>query len=773
MVSHSPVPPKAEGPDSPPPQPPLGPRMQRWSDALVRAALTWMWQLVLIAICPGLAFWTLYQEDRQFVLQNDLAKTLRADALDAMMTSAIVVVSAYAAVWAWRRVRGSSMTFGEVAESINRYAIALAVTPLLAPLFHRGIEVRHFFITLTLIVGVSVVFGIVIYRITALARPLGPRASAAAKASLPWLPVVCMVAIGVFYAAYVSHLALLDHRNLQTHIYDLGIYDNIFWRTTHGDFLGCAYCKGGKHVAAHFDPIIWIMSPVYRLAPRAETILMLQAVWLSIGVVPLYLLAKRRLGSGWFGVLLAGIYVLYPALHGANLFDFHSLTLVIPSLLWSIYLVDAKSKWGYAAVIGLMLLTREDMSLLACFVGAYAILRRRPIAGLLTIVASLGYLTFVKLYMMPDPGLLMQGSKEAMSYIYFYEDMIPHRDEGMKGLIVSLMTNPGFVLKMLVIEGKAFFFLALFVPLLFLPLLSGRKTVMMVYGFIFIGLASRKHVYSLHFQYSSVLFPILVAAMPDGIARVADGGVVRGRGLSPERMRWTLMSTALVATLLTSFKFGAFFANDSFKAGWNKIVRNPSEERIERYEKVRAMVDMIPKEAAVSSTSGLGPQISNRDDVMKWPLLRDADYLLLYTRGFKAKDDRRLDRLVNRGEFRLLEEGYGVELFERVPKEEREEARLEARENPRKSKASKGSARGKGRRSTSRSRTGRDARRDADNRREDEPRRDGFVDELEDEPADRDRDPRDADLDLEPLDDEPEAGIPADPRAREPESLIE
>ena len=59
------------------------------------------------------------------------------------------------------------------------------------------------------------------------------------------------------------------------------------------------------------------------LSPRAETLLVLQSVWLATGVAPLYLLGKKRLGNPWFGVLLAATYVLYPALHGANLFDFH------------------------------------------------------------------------------------------------------------------------------------------------------------------------------------------------------------------------------------------------------------------------------------------------------------------------------------------------------------------------------------------------------------------------------------------------------------------
>ena len=690
MVSHTPLRPEAGDPESPPP---AGPPQRttgfhRWVERVVAASLSWGWLTVVIGLGTGLTAWTLAADDRVFVIENDLRVPQRFEALEWMGIATVVVFTVYGAVWAWRRFKGSGEHFGEIAQSLNRYAFVLALSPLFGGLAYRGLEAKHKFITLLLCAGITVGMGVLIYRVAALVER--PASLAAKRRRFSELaPALALIAIGCFYAWYMSSLALLDHRNLGTHIYDLGIYDNLFYRTTHGDFLGCGYCKGGTHVAAHFDPIIWVFSPIYKLNPRAETILVLQSTWLATGVVPLYLLARRRLGNAWFGVLLAGIYTLYPALHGANMFDFHSLTLVIPSLIWLIYLSDSGSKFAYWFVLLLMLLTREDMSLLACFVGLYGIITRRPLTGIMTILLSLGYLYYVKTEMMPDSGLLMQGGKETMSYIYFYEDMIPHHDEGMKGLIISFFTNPVFVVKMLLIESKAFFFLALGLPLLFLPVLSGKKTIIMAYGLVFIGLATRRHMYSLHFQYSSVLFPVLLASMPDAVARAGSGRLARGLGLTARRLQWTLMITALLSTFLVSWKFGAWISNDAFKAGWNRLARNPGAEKIERYEKTRELVAMIPREASVSSTSGLGPQVSNRMDVKKWPSYRDIDFLLLYTKGFKKKDNRRLDRLLKRGEYRLLDGGMGVELFELVPKDERDAAREAARDLPPRAKGKK------------------------------------------------------------------------------------
>ena len=57
------------------------------------------------------------------------------------------------------------------------------------------------------------------------------------------------------------------------------------------------------------------------------------------------------------------------------MFDFHSLSLVVPTLMWSIYCIDTGRIKTYWAVLFVMLITREDISLLSCFIGVYAIVK--------------------------------------------------------------------------------------------------------------------------------------------------------------------------------------------------------------------------------------------------------------------------------------------------------------------------------------------------------------------------------------------------------------
>ncbi|HGG56900.1 MAG TPA: DUF2079 domain-containing protein, partial [Nannocystis exedens] len=358
------------------------------------------------------------------------------------------------------------------------------------------------------------------------------------------------------------------------------------------------------------------------------------------------------------------LYSLHPALHGVNMFDFHSLSLAIPLMMWTVYFVARKSPLVWPA-LALLLACREDMALLACFIGTYAILERRPRTGLAIIGISISYLAFVKLWIMPDSGLMMSGDK-VYSYAKFYSEMIPQPEEGVRGLVLNLISNPVHALQMLCKEAKLRFFVQLLLPLLFLPLFAGRARILWLYGLVFIGLASRPNMFALNFQYSSVLFPMFFIATPEALARLGKSKHLRALGMMPSRLQPALLMGMLVASSLTSWKFGVFIPNDAFMAGWQPLTRSPGKRLRQRSDHVRKMVAAIPADAAVSASSEIGPQLSNREKIYRWPDLRDAEYLLLGVWRFGKGEKKRVETLKRR-RFELIDSFDGVELLRRRP----------------------------------------------------------------------------------------------------------
>jgi uncharacterized membrane protein len=202
--------------------------------------------------------------------------------------------------------------------------------------------------------------------------------------------------------------------------------------------------------------------------------------------------------------------------------------------------------------------------------------------------------------------------------------------------------------------------LVIFVPLLFLPAWGGRARVMLLYGLIFILLASRSAVYSTHFQYSAVLLPVAIALAPLGLRRL-QGGRRKDRTLTP-----AIMGCVVVASLLVSWKHGAILENSSFRSGFRAVHRTLSEPTRERYDSFVELVSRIEPDASVSATDRVGAHISNRAEAYRLDQSIDTDYLLIDSSDLRGRNKKNLQRREKAGKVELLKRAGPWSLYRTV-----------------------------------------------------------------------------------------------------------
>lgn len=503
--------------------------------------------------------------------------------------------------------------------------------PLLLAMLPKKVESDHpkFVVLLSLLVGA--VTGYAAFRWREHARTeseAAPKRELASKI----VAVVALLGLWAAYAAFFSRLAIVNHQAMNTRTIDLGIYDQIFYQSAHGNFLGCNFVRAEYHGSAHFDPILAILSPLYLLHPRAETILVLQSVWVGSGVIPVYLMTRHYVEGRVAALVAAACYALHPALHGANMYEFHSLTLASVPIMWTAYCFITKKRWQYWVALAVALLVREDVPLMlsalgfAGFMSADVAMRRR---GLATILTCGVYFAVVKIFFMTSKGVLMQGGAESYSFSYYYADMIPD-GKGVGGMILTLLTNPAFVLRHAITEAKILYMIKLVGPLLFLPLLAKGWRWLFLYGLAFILLATREPVYSFGFQYSTVLLPFVFITFPLGLARLLDWfGPKQGEPQASEATltsepaprvsrtaaRAAVLFACLGASLALSWKYGAVLENSAFRGGFFTVARELNEEQRERFEWLEKTKATLDPKASVGVSNRTGPHLSNRKDV--------------------------------------------------------------------------------------------------------------------------------------------------------------
>ena len=225
---------------------------------------------------------------------------------------------------------------------------------------------------------------------------LSPQIEAAAgRAARPlarverWLAVgwrwwVLLLAVTLTMALVFAAYSITRFNHFNAKAYDLGLHAQVFWNTSHGR-LFAGSVEVDNYLGDHVSPIILLLAPLYRLMPDPRLLLVLQAVVLASGALPLALLARRRLSVNPYllSLVLALIFLTYPALGFVNRFEFHEEVLVVPLLLAAFLALESRRAGWMSLALLLALLCKEDVGLTVAAFGVFAWWRARswPPAG--------------------------------------------------------------------------------------------------------------------------------------------------------------------------------------------------------------------------------------------------------------------------------------------------------------------------------------------------------------------------------------------------------
>ncbi len=237
------------------------------------------------------------------------------------------------------------------------------------------------------------------------------------------------------------------------------------------------------------------------------------------------------------------------------------------------------------------------------------------------------------------------------------------QQKGLGDILLSLLTNPTFAIDFALREAKLIYLLQLLLPLAFLPLFGKPWRFATVFGLFYILLASRGPVFSIHFQYSVVLFPVLFALTPIALRRLRDSDLAERIGLARAQLVSVLLACVLASSLLMSWKFGRVVPNTSFRGGWARIPHALTLEQEKRYQEFRKFIEQIPADASVTATSRIAPHVSNRAQIWSYRDKKETEYLMLDTRelkGWPRKHHR--DRLAA-GKLELVAKDGTLQLF--------------------------------------------------------------------------------------------------------------
>lgn len=458
--------------------------------------------------------------------------------------------------------------------------------------------------------------------------------------------------------------------------FDMVDFHMPIWGTLHGHFLLVSRYNFtdtflGLDLALGFLPAI----PFYALAPSAYTLVVVQVLLLASGAIPVYLIAKERIGSPWAGVAFAAAYLLYPTTQFmAMAGPFQPRIPGLVGFLWAFWFLQRRQLLPYLAALFLAMLSRTDAALVVLAFGLYAgwgwvkpgrSLRpprlTHPHPGpiswpfaIIPIVVSLIYFYVAITYVAPlfYSGNFVPGRVDLpFDLSRDYNDLWPcgvspqacyylHLGSGIPGIIRNIISHPIAVFLFVFQPDKLWYLTLMLGGMLFLPLFAPRELLLAAPIFAINMLSNRIYQYVITEQYQILAIPGVVIAAIYGGAWLWEQVGGRGRPVRPPRphrsarppTRYALIGLVLLVALL----------NIPLRNPVLSAFRNPeTAERVALMERMRAM---IPPDATVAATSFLAPHLLPRLELYYIPggkmhhQVDEAEYAFLDLRASGLRD---------------------------------------------------------------------------------------------------------------------------------------
>ncbi len=229
--------------------------------------------------------------------------------------------------------------------------------------------------------------------------------------------------------------------------------------------------EGKSYLASNAAYIIYPIAQLARVFDPVNTLLFLQSLALSLGVVPLFTIA-RKLGKLHFGACtaLVVVYGCYVSLHNLNLSGFSPAALALPAFFYLIYLGLSRQnektiqfQLKYWALILWILACRADLGLAIAGFGFLLLFEKRNRLGLMTLTAGLSWITLSALVVQAALG---EG----------YPAVLPYLEYGSNPFSVfwGLLSDPASIISDLRSRENFEGVVSLLTPLVFLPLIRPR-----------------------------------------------------------------------------------------------------------------------------------------------------------------------------------------------------------------------------------------------------------------------------------------------------------
>ena len=408
----------------------------------------------------------------------------------------------------------------------------------------------------------------------------------------------------VLVAAYVAVLGWLTVRQqarFGTFGFDMGIHDQGIWLLSQGE-RPFVTVRGLHYLGHHLNLVSLLFVPAYWLGAGPSFLYVVETLFLGLGAVPVFLLARDVVGGRWAAVVPAAAYLLHPSISWINWWHFHPEALAITPLLWSLWFARRERWRWFAAAVLFVLSTKEDLALAVLALGVVLAvsqrrsspLRWRP--GAITAAVGLGWYVVAMQVVMP---FFHGGGQDA----HYVQELYPGFGSDAPSIVVGVLSNPSKTFGLLLDGDRLSYYVRLLAPTGFVGLLGLPMLPVAGPQVAANGLSALSTTYDARYHYSVVPAAAVAASSVWGLGLLRRRGVVAVRiGLVALAVGAGVAHRAWAVTPLSRpFAEGYWLSERDRQATFERAVA------------------AVPDDAPVAATYFFVPHLTHRRLVYEWP----------------------------------------------------------------------------------------------------------------------------------------------------------
>lgn len=430
--------------------------------------------------------------------------------------------------------------------------------------------------------------------------------------------IIIFTIFGLIYAS----ITFVNHYCFRTYALDLGAYTNAAYKYAHFLLADNNVFKSTPEpmLGGHFDLYLVLFSPLTYVF-GSYTLLIVQWLAILFGGIGIYRLFQWSYLGSKISYYAIGYFYCFYGVYAALSFDYHSVVVASSLLPW--FFLNIRKNKFYAAIILFLLfiIAQENTALWMVFITSglafyYRKERKKKLILLFFSLVSIVY--FTTILKMVIPYFSYEGEYTGFNFSIlgdnisdFITNFFLHPLKSIKILFINHSEDPYFdgikteTWIMLLISGgwvliRKPVYIWMLIPIFFQKLYHDMPVM-----------------WSVNYQYSIEFAPIFTIGIFDVIMT-----------LKYDKQKYYFSNVILVMALTATIRLmdKTIIMYDKDRLRIYKSEHYKKEFSIQRAHK---LINSIPKEAAVSAQSPFVPHLSCRDNIYQFPIIKNADYIIL------------------------------------------------------------------------------------------------------------------------------------------------